>query len=145
MRIIKYLFPTLIAPFCFAGGLEISDQVAALTEKKGDFEVCDIQALSDGGTTSVCLLVDPGKLWLTKRSDVKSSWSAVYEDQNQPAKVIDVSNSDADALLFSWVKNRYSCAVISNMQSEEFEVSTREDLIAATIIELVSAPSECTD
>lgn len=145
MSVIKYLLPMLLAHSCFAGGLGNSEQVATLIKKQGAFDVCDVQARSDGGTTSICLVVNPGKLWLTKRSDLASEWSAVYESDQQPNQAVTISKSDADSLLFSWVKHRYSCAAISDMQSDEFQVSTREDLVAATVLELIQAPSVCSD
>lgn len=83
MKAIRHLVIILIAPYCLAGDFDIYEKIATLTEKEGAFEVCDIQALSDGGTTSICLFADPGKLWMTKRNDKKSTWIVVYEDEKK--------------------------------------------------------------
>lgn len=144
MNLIKYLLLTFIAQTCLAEKLETSEQIIDL-EKKWNFEICDIEALSDGGTTSICLFINPGKLWVINKRNTEKKWSAVYEDEKYANRPIAISDSDADTLLLSWLKYRYSCTAILNIQSDRFVPSTREDLIAATIVELIHAPPTCSD
>lgn len=141
--VVKYLLPMFISQICLAGGPDLSEQVSKLSEKNGNFEICDIQALSDGGTISICLLVDSGKLWLTNRSDIRAHWSAVYEPKEGSDEPINISDSDADLLLSGWLMHRYSCKAIVDIQTDKFEASNRDDLIAATIVELVPIPTAC--
>lgn len=144
MKHVRYLLLALIARTCLAEA-QPSTEISELARKNGRFEVCDIQARSDGGTTSICIPVNTGKLWLTNRLDAKQHWSAVYEDGKRPTRLISISDSDAEKLLLSWVKHRYSCVAMSDLQSGKFNASTRDDLVAATITELIQKTPACDD
>jgi hypothetical protein len=145
MKPFGYLLFGLFAQVCLAENLEPTYVISELSKRNGNFDVCDIQAFSDGGTTSICVATDYGKLWLTKHYDTKQNWSAVYDDNKNPNGPVKILYSDVEALLLGWVEYRYSCAAINDMQSGTSEVFSREDLIAMTIIDLTHTSLVCED
>lgn len=143
MKWVKYVLPMLLVQPCMAAEAMVAKAFVTLVQKDGAFDVCDINALSDGGTTSICVVADGGRFWFTKRSDGVSEWITAYENDRHEHRTAAVPAPEIDALLFSWVNYRYACSAIREMQSHQFRPSTTEGLIAATIMELVRPTSRC--
>jgi hypothetical protein len=119
----------LFAQVCLAENLEPTHVISELSKRNGNFDVCDIQAFSDDGTTY----------------DTEQNWSAVYDDNKNPNGPVKILYSDVKALLLGWVEYRYSCATINDMQSGTSEAFSREDLIAMTTVDLTHTSFVCED
>lgn len=82
MKTLYLLLSILFVQACHPVEPIAYDPLSELKKQEGHFEICDVVARSDGGTVSLCLLLDSGTLWLTNRTDKKAHWSAVYETKD---------------------------------------------------------------
>lgn len=143
MKTLYLLLSILFVQACHPVESIAYDPLPELKKQEGHFEIGDVVARSDGGTVSLCLLLDSGTLWLTNRTDKKAHWSAVYETKDGFGTPLLVTDHDAELLLRSWIQARYTCAAILEIHGARFTPESPDDLIAATIAELVPLASTC--